>query len=72
MIGKKEIFEILNKKKIAYEQCDHIPVFTVAEADKVSLPPYTVDSKNLLLRDKKADSYYLVITGAHKPLDLKL
>lgn len=70
-IGKKEIFEILDEKNIAYERHDHIPVFTVAEADEVSLPDYTVDSKNLLLRDKKTDSYFLIIMGAHKALDLK-
>lgn len=70
-IGKKEIFEILNEKNIVYEKFDHIPVFTVAEADMISLPDYTADSKNLLLRDKKTDSYFLIITGAHKALDLK-
>lgn len=70
-IGKKEIFEILNEKNIVYEKFDHIPVFTVAEADMISFPDYTADSKNLLLRDKKTDSYFLIITGAHKALDLK-
>ena len=71
MIGKKEILSLLTEKKIPYEKYDHIPVFTVAEADQVAMPEYMTDSKNLLLRDKKTDSYYLVIMEAHKPLDLK-
>ena len=70
-IGKEEVLRILEEKGIPYERYDHIPVFTVEEADRVGMPEHMTDTKNLFLRDKKTGKYYLVIMEAHKPLNLK-
>ena len=70
MIDKEALFRLLDEKGIEYERYDHIPVFTVEEADQIVMPDYMDDTKNLLLHDSKGKQYYMVILDAHKSLNV--
>lgn len=70
MIDKEKLFDLLESKGIQYERFDHIPVYTVAEAEKIDMPHRDKGLKNLFLKDKKG-SYYLVSLNFDKKIDLK-
>lgn len=70
MIDKKGIYDLLDSKGIEYENYDHIPVYTVAEAETLDIPHKEKGLKNLFLKDKK-HNYYLVSLNGGKSIDLK-
>ena len=70
MIDKKRIYEILDENGIEYEAYDHVPVYTVEEADALDIPYAEYGLKNLFLKDKKKN-YYLVSLHGNKAIDLK-
>lgn len=70
MIDKKKMYEILDERGIPYEAYEHIPVYTVEEADALEIPYAEYGLKNLFLKDKKKN-YYLVSLHGNKPIDLK-
>lgn len=70
MIDKTEIFEILKTENIPYRNYDHIPVYTVEEANSIDIPDKDKCLKNLFLKDKKGN-FYLVSLNGGKSIDLK-
>jgi Ala-tRNA(Pro) deacylase len=63
--------DYLNSKEINFQLFEHPPVFTCEEAEKHCSHIPGLSCKNLLLCDKKAKNYYLVILPASKRSDLK-
>jgi len=67
---KQKIFDILDSLKIEYTNYEHEAVFTCAEAKGVDIPGYRV--KSLLLRNKKATNFYMVVLPDNKQLDTNI
>lgn len=67
---KKKIFNILDNLKINYVNYEHEAVFTCDEAKWVEIPWLRV--KSLLLRNKKATQYYMVVLKDSKRLDTNI
>ena len=66
--NKEEVYELLDKLQISYEDVQHQAVFTVAEID------FSIDGtevKNLLIKAKKSGNYYFVVCPSEKRLDMK-
>ena len=70
MIDKAGIYEILKSENIPYRNYDHIPVYTVDEANSIDIPDKEKCLKNLFLKDKKGN-FYLVSLNGSKNIDLK-
>lgn len=67
---KQQIFDILDELQIEYTNYEHDPVFTCDEAKGVDIPGYRV--KSLLLRNKKATNFYMVVLPDSKKLDTNI
>lgn len=65
-----DIYELLNKLDIKYQEEKHIKVYTVAEAEKLNISLDGIGCKNLFLTDNK-HNYYLVLMLDEKRCDLK-
>ncbi len=65
---KKKIFDILDSLEIDYTNYEHDAVFTCDEAKWVDIPWKRV--KSLLLRNKKATNYYMIVLPDYKKLDI--
>ena len=63
------IYEVLKKCNISYEEECHEKVFTVEEAEKLSLSIDGVGCKNLFLKDEKGH-FYLVFMKDQKRANL--
>jgi Ala-tRNA(Pro) deacylase len=66
-----DIYELLQKLDIPYIKHEHPAVYTCEEAEKYYKDIKGGKSKNLFLRNKKSDKFYLVIIESDKKLDLK-
>lgn len=66
-----DIYQILDQLKIAYQKYQHPAVYTVEDAEKYDIHLEGAHSKNLFLRNKKADHYYLIVMESAKRADLK-
>jgi len=66
-----DLYAFLASHGIAYERCDHPPVFTIAEVERLVPPLAGAATKNLFLRDRKGTRQALVVVGAAKPVDLR-
>jgi len=66
-----ELYPLLSEHSIEYERVDHPPVFTCEDTEQLVPPMSGADAKNLLVRNKKGDRHFLVVTGYHKSVDLK-
>ena len=67
---KQKIFDVLDSLQIKYTNYEHDPVFTCDEAKGVDIPGYRV--KSLLLRNKKATNFYMVVLPDAKKLDTNI
>ena len=67
---KQKIFDILDSLEIEYTNYEHEAVFTCDEAKGVDIPGYRV--KSLLLRNKKATNYYMIVLPDRKQLDTNI
>lgn len=68
---EEDIYKILDELNITYNLIKHNAVYTVEEAEK-ELPNLSGNHcKNLFLRNKKGNKYYLVICDANTKVDLK-
>ena len=67
---KQKIFDILDSLEIEYTNYEHDAVFTCDEAKGVDIPGYRV--KSLLLRNKKATSFYMIVLPDNKHLDTNI
>src|SRR3989344_5731758 len=65
------IYQILENLGIEFRKYDHPAVFTVNEAAGYDVDQKAAKTKNIFLRNKKGDRFYLVIVEANKRLDLK-
>jgi len=68
--NEKQVYAVLDELAIPYERYGHIAVYTVAEAEKVDREIAGKHCKNLFLRDKKREDYYLVVLPGDKRADL--
>lgn len=67
---KQKIFDMLDDLQIEYTNYEHEAVFTCDEAKGVDIPWYRV--KSLLLRNKKATQFYMVVLPDNKKLDTNI
>jgi Ala-tRNA(Pro) deacylase len=68
--NEKQVYAVLDELAILYERYSHVAVYTVAEAKKVDREIAGKHCKNLFLKDKKREDYYLVILPGEKRADL--
>lgn len=66
----QNLIDLMNNLQISYQIYTHEPVFTVAEADKVSASISGAHTRNLFLRDKR-ENMFLVTLRQDTPIDLK-
>lgn len=66
----QKIFDILDALWVSYTNYEHHAVFTCDEAKGVEIPWLRV--KSLLLRNKKATNYYMVVLPDYKKLDTNI
>lgn len=67
---QQELYTWFAQHGIAYERCDHPPVFTTAEAEQLVPPLPGAKAKNLFVRDKTQDRFLLVVVPYAKRVDL--
>lgn len=70
-MDKQELYTFLNERNVKYTAIEHIPVYTVEEAEQLHLPHPEAGAKNLFLRDDKKRNYYLLTVRDVLPVDLK-
>lgn len=71
MLGKQELYALLQEGEIPYEVVEHRAVYTMEEMESLGLPGQERVLKNLFLRDDKKQNYYLVSMAGKKTADLK-
>ena len=71
MIGKKEIYELLNDAQIPYESMEHEAVYTMEEMDRLGITKKGTVCKNLFLRDVKGKKHYLLCVPEERKIELK-
>jgi len=67
----QNLLAMLDRHDIAYQRCDHPPVYTIEEADRLVPPLPAAKTKNLFLRDQKGRRHFLVCVAADRQIDLK-
>jgi len=67
----QNLLTMLARHDIAYQRCDHPPVYTIEEADRLVPPLPAAKTKNLFLRDQKGRRHFLVCVAADRQIDLK-
>ncbi|MBQ3112204.1 MAG: prolyl-tRNA synthetase associated domain-containing protein [Firmicutes bacterium] len=70
-MDKQEIYALLRDRGLWHEVTEHPAVFNMAEMAQVQLPYPQADAKNMLVRDDKKRSYYLLTVRGDKRVDLK-
>lgn len=71
MDKEKKVYKILEDLQIPYRRYEHVPVYTIEEANQLNLNMQGQHCKNLFIRDKKGERHYLVIVEESKKVDLK-
>jgi len=66
-----EVKSFLTQNNIEFTEHNHPAVYTCEEAEQYYKDIPGMHCKNLFLRDKKGDNYYLVVLPAAKRMDLK-
>ena len=66
----KNIYKILEDLGIKYAKHDHPPLFTCEQAEEYYAKIPGAHTKNLFLRNKKGDRYYLVVVESKKRADI--
>ena len=67
----EEAIDFLRKNDIQYNEVKHDAVWTMAEASQLELLNDTV-IKNLFLKKRKTDEYFLCVVVGHKKIDFKI
>ena len=72
MLLRPDILRILEEKEIKYREFTHEAVFTIGEAESLSIPGFDMSRvpKNLFLRDDKKREYYLLSIAPDEKADL--
>jgi Ala-tRNA(Pro) deacylase len=68
---EKELLEFLDTHAFHYQRVEHTPVYTCAQAERERPALPAVSTKNLFLRDKKGQRFYLAVTACEKSMDFK-
>ena len=73
MLQRPDILRLLDEKGIPYREIEHKAVFTIGEAETLSIPDFDMSRvpKNLFLRDDKKREYYLLSSAPDEKTDLK-
>ena len=77
MVNEADVCHTLNELGIAYTRFAHPPVFNVAQArqydtsEEGAAQRGEVHAKNLFLRNKRGDHYYLLVANETRAVDLK-
>jgi len=66
-----DVISYLQSKQIVYTLHEHPAVYTCEEAEVHCADIPGLACKNLFLRNRKGDKYFLIILPAHKRADLK-
>jgi Ala-tRNA(Pro) deacylase len=63
-------YEALSVHNVSYEKVDHPPVFTCEDARRLVPDLPGVPNKNLFLKDRKGERYFLIVLGEASRLDI--
>jgi Ala-tRNA(Pro) deacylase len=66
-----DIYSFLAEQGISYEKCEHPAVFTCEEAERLVPALPGMHTKNLFVRDKKGERFFLIVVDYEKSVDLK-
>lgn len=66
-----DIYRFLGDLGVRYQRCDHPPVYTVEEVERLVPPLPGAATKNLLVRDRKGKRHFLIVVPHWKTVDLK-
>ena len=69
-MSKEEVYLKLKELNIEYLKIDHIPIYTIDEANNLDIENKEYIAKNLFLRDDKKRNYYLLVVKSNKKIDL--
>ena len=69
-MSKQQIFDLLKKNKTKFEYQEHIPIFTVKDAQDANIQIKGTVLKNLFVKDKKGAQYFLVCVPKDTSVDL--
>lgn len=70
-VNEGQVLGILNRLSISYTRHEHSPVFTIEESNQLNIIINATRCKNLFLRNKKGNQYYLVVMEHSKTANLK-
>ncbi len=65
-----EVLNKLDELQIKYQLINHIPIYTIDEANNLDIENKEYIVKNLFLRDDKKRNYYLVVIKSYKKVNL--
>lgn len=68
---EKALYKLFEELNIKYKKYEHDAIFTVKDAEKLGLIMEGLNLKNLFLKDKKTNHFYLVVLEDNKRLDMK-
>ena len=66
-----DIFKVLEELSISYKKYDHPAIKTVAQGELLCPFMEGLHFKNLFIKDKKVNNFYLVVIEEHRQLDTK-
>lgn len=69
-MSKEEVYLKLKELGIEYEKFDHIPIYTIEEANNLNIKNKEYVAKNLFLKDDKKRNYYLLVVKNNKKVAL--
>lgn len=69
-MSKEEVYLKLKELNIEYLKIDHIPIYTIDEANNLDIENKEYIAKNLFLMDDKKRNYYLLVVKSNKKIDL--
>lgn len=69
--NEKKVYDALNHLEIPFVRYEHIPVYTIPEADDLNLEMEGQLCKNLFVRNHNGDKHYLILVSQEKRADLK-
>ena len=66
-----DLYKILNKLDIKYDEINHIPIYTAEDAQFIKKDIDGIGCKNLFLTDKKG-KYFIFMIEDNKKADIKM
>jgi Ala-tRNA(Pro) deacylase len=68
---ERKVYQVLKQLEIHFERHEHQPVYTMGELFMADLGIKGEDCKNLFLKNRKGDQYYLVVVPSARKINLK-